>query len=253
MPYFLGGQVYPLLPEIQYHEALVSDTSIHTIEDEAGVSLALLEGNISNSGEIISATKLTDELLEIQNEAEDLTDVHVSDVLLGCFEGPVLVIRLQGDHFEDCEELPGIKLWRVTREQIEQRLAAAGISTIPNKLFITAEQAPVNSGGYQSPKHVIVLDPEAAEWLTTNPDFNAFGTSWYGSDFELDNEDRPVLEILSEQAVVYKRLALGHVPEGQYYLSGFPWHAVGHSNQPGSKSRISFLSVLYGDGELPVI
>ncbi|MCB0346687.1 MAG: hypothetical protein KDD66_16345, partial [Bdellovibrionales bacterium] len=107
-----------------------------------------------------------------------------------------------------------------------------GVDKIPEKLFLTAESAPLNELGMHDPNYILVLEPDAARYLTSFDKFNAYGTSWKSSDFEPGSRERPVHKILLKQALLFECLKLDHVPEGRYYLSAFALPLEGSSESP---------------------
>lgn len=150
-----------------------------------------------------------------------------------CFYGPVTVVRLPGSGWQPANASAETMLWTVSSDELIAGLErASGSSSIPDKLFLTADEAPRTRQGMHDPAYVLVLGEEAARMLVSNPGFNAFGTSWKSSDFQPGSRERPIHKILLKQAVLYECLKLDHVPEGQYFLSGYPLPLEGASESP---------------------
>lgn len=161
-----------------------------------------------------------------------------------CFFGLVTVLKLSASQWREVGGSPGTKLWRVSKEEVLQALEDLGGTTaLPDRLFLTASDAPINKYGFHDPNYVLVLEPESANMLVSNPNFVAYGTSWKSSDFEPGSRERPVHKILLKQAVLYECLKLDHVPAGEYFLSAFPIALRGASESP-------VLPVLYSKAEL---
>jgi len=150
-----------------------------------------------------------------------------------CFFGPVLHVKLRGAKWKAQNEAPNLHIWRVTAEELATEIKrVSGKASLPDKVIITSENQPLNQFGYHDPNYVLVLEPKAAELLISNPRFNAFGTSWKSSDFEPGSRERPIHKILLSKAVLYEYLVTWHVPEGEYYLVGFPLLIRGASEAP---------------------
>ncbi len=150
-----------------------------------------------------------------------------------CFYGPVCVLRLAGSAWTQVEGMDGIRLWRVSVQELAESIErVTGGQSIPTKVFITADEVPCNRHGFHDPNYVLVLEEEAAKLLVANPNFNAYGTSWKSSDFQPGSRERPIHKILLSQAVLFECLKLDHVPEGRYFLNGFPLPLAGASESP---------------------
>lgn len=149
------------------------------------------------------------------------------------FYGPVLVVQLDGAKWTATSKVPGHYLWEVGLEELKTALLrVSGVAEVPSKLFLTARDVPLTPDGFHDPRYVLVLSEAAAEWLVSNPGFNAYGTSWKSSDFKPGSRERPIHKILLRQAVLFECLKLDCVPEGKYFLSGFPLPLRGASESP---------------------
>ncbi len=166
-----------------------------------------------------------------------------------CFWGRVVVLRLRGGRWISVAGSAGsgngeLSLWRIERDELVQALVEAGFGeTPPDKLFITPDAVASTNFHSHDPNFVFVLSEAAASWLISNPNFNAFGTSWKSADFEPGSRARPVHKVLLRQAVLYEFLDLSTVPEGEYFLSGAPLRLSGASESPVTP-------VLFGLAEL---
>ena len=150
-----------------------------------------------------------------------------------CFFGPAVVVRLTGKKWRESATIASHFVWEVSLEDLQQAVErVCGSGVVPEKLFITAEDAPCGAEGFHDSKFVLILSVEAALWLTSNASFNAYGTSWKSSDFQPGSRERPIHKILLKQAVLFEQLKLQHVPEGTYFLSAFPLALAGASESP---------------------
>ena len=150
-----------------------------------------------------------------------------------CFYGKCLVLKLQDIEGEALDN--GITRFTVTPEAIKENLLRVTASeTLPEKLFITLADCPYTEDGFQDANSVLILNEESAELLMSNPEFNAFGTTWKSSDFMPGSRERPIHKILLRQAVLFECLNLQNVPEGEYFLSGFPLRLDGATESPAT-------------------
>ncbi len=149
------------------------------------------------------------------------------------FWGPTVVVRLEGEFWEEVQGDSQLRVWRVSKEQLQEACErVTGHGNVPSKVFMTTECATVTSDGFYDSRFILVLSTDAARWLVSSPDFNAFGTSWKSSDFEPGKRERPIHDILFSQAVLFEQLKLDMVPEGEYWLSGFPVYLAGATEAP---------------------
>ncbi len=139
------------------------------------------------------------------------------------FYGKVTVLKLEGNNWRPLGN--GQYLWEIKREEID-------LSVPPERLFIYPSSAPLTKDGYQDSNYISVLSIEAAEWLVSDGNFKAFGTSWKSSDYQPESRERPVHKILLSSAVLFEQLKLHHVPQGEYFLCGFPLCLEGASESP---------------------
>jgi arylformamidase len=139
------------------------------------------------------------------------------------FYGRVSVLRLGGNNWKQLKD--NQFFWEITREDLE-------ISTPPERLFIYPSSAPLTEEGYQHPNYISVLSKEAAKWLVSEGNFKAFGTSWKSVDYQPESRERPIHNILLKHAILFEQLKLHHVPQGEYFLCGFPLYLEGASESP---------------------
>lgn len=138
--------------------------------------------------------------------------------------GKALVVKMQKPNWQPVEGMKDHVVWRITREELQREIRRVGGDIHPEKILITVDN--------HSIQQALVLNEEAARWLTSNPKFNAFGTSWKSADFQPAFRERPIHKIIFSQAVIYECLQLQNVPEGTYFMSAFPLPLVGASESP---------------------
>ena len=102
----------------------------------------------------------------------------------------------------------------------------------PPRGFITLDQVDRSVSEPHHQKTVLVLTPEAAEWLVSTVPLVSFGTSSVSSDYQSGSRERPVHKLLLGSAVIYECLDLREVPEGRFWLTGVPLRLVGASESP---------------------
>jgi arylformamidase len=112
--------------------------------------------------------------------------------------------------------------WIITVDEIQDRMKALRLETLPNKVLISTNEHPVNEQGYHDPNYVLTLSQEAADFLISQEDFDLYGTSWKSSDFNPGSPERPIHNTLFQKALILENLDLKIVPEGIYFMSAFP-------------------------------
>lgn len=178
-------------------------------------------------GHIIQNGKTIDELIEQTPEI---------------FYGSVTVLNLKKPNFNPHQNAPHIQHWEVTLEELKNGLAHLNVSSI-RKLFLTFEGAKENF--FNDPKHALTLSVDAATWLTSEFDFNLFGTIWRSTDFQPGTRERPIHRILFNKGGILECINLTHVPEGNYFLSAFPIPLEGATESPTCP-------ILYTSSELKI-
>ena len=145
------------------------------------------------------------------------------------FYGPAVVVRLKDNNILRAGKMGHVSHWVISREELR---AAVGrvTSKHPEKLLLTYEGAPPDF--YSSLHQAMTLSLEAAEWLTSQPQFNLFGTIWRSTDFQPGSRERPIHKTLFRQAGIIECLDLTEVPEGEYFLSAFPIPLDGATESP---------------------
>jgi arylformamidase len=173
-------------------------------------------------------------LTHLESPAHTLKDGRRIDSFyrenISYFYGKTLVLKLEGNHFEDKGNL--IYHWVITSEQIKQRIKALRIDSIPDKVLISIDNYPKNNQGFHDPNYVLTLSQEAADFLISHPNFNLYGTSWKSSDFNPGKPDRPIHNTLFSKALILENLDLQDVPEGTYFMSAFPLPINDSSESP---------------------
>ena len=146
-----------------------------------------------------------------------------SEQWLHCFYGQAVVVKLTGKRWEKFNGDSGLFLWRVELSELRSEIErVTGSTEVPAKLLLTAAEVPLTKDGFHDSKFILVLSPQAAEWLAGSTNFSAYGTSWKSSDFEPNSRERPIHKILFRRAVLFEHLKLDHVPEGSYFFCAFP-------------------------------
>lgn len=159
------------------------------------------------------------------------------------FYGKACVVKLKAQSWVKQTDSK-ICLWRVGKDELLDGIErVTGKRDIPEKLFLSAEGVAITSDGFHDPNFVFVLSEEAARLLVSADRFNAFGNSWKSNDFQPGSRERPIHKILFEKAVLFECLKLDHVPEGEYFFSGFPLLLKGATESP-------LTAVLYRRDEL---
>ncbi|MBX7137076.1 MAG: cyclase family protein [Oligoflexia bacterium] len=231
MPYMLGGRISSAVPGLWGEGFGYRADEIYSLASAANNPKA---PPVNASFHILSPHSIThvDAASHIIGDGATI-ERYFSPTRQNCFYGPVTVAKLQGAGWREVAGATALKIWRVSKtELIAAVRVASGKDTPPNKLFLTVQGVPLNEHGYHDPNFIMVLEPEAAEWLVSNSGFNAWGTSWKSSDFEPGSSDRPVHKILLRQAVLYELLTLHDVPQGEYFLAGVPLLIEGGSESP---------------------
>jgi arylformamidase len=145
--------------------------------------------------------------------------------------GAAVVLKLKGNHYKDIGS--GIYLWEVTVTQLRQTLEVSlNGSSFPGKILLTTDFYPTNQHGFHDPNYVLILSQEAADFLTSLPTFNLYGTSWKSSDYKPGLSERPIHKTLFQKAAILECLDLQKVPEGIYFLVAFPLRIQGASESP---------------------
>jgi kynurenine formamidase len=166
----------------------------------------------------------------IVSRGSDVESYFSSDRVRSLF-GPITVLRIRGERWDSVSE--GQQVWRVAKEELIEAQRDLGLGELPpDRLFIAPATIPLNSFSWHAPDAAFVLQRQAAEWLTDNPIFCTFGTSWRTSDFEPGSRERPIHKLLLRQAAIFECLDLGEVPSGRYFLSAFPLRLAGASESP---------------------
>jgi arylformamidase len=152
---------------------------------------------------------------------------------MNSFFGETAVVKLTGEKWQRLETESKQWLWRISKNDLQEACYRIFSETkAPQKIFITAESAPITEYGFHDSQYILVLSEEAAQWLISIPGFNAFGTSWKSSDFEPSSRERPIHKILFSQAILFEQLKLDEVPEGIFWLSAFPLFLQGATESP---------------------
>lgn len=102
----------------------------------------------------------------------------------------------------------------------------------PKRLFVTLEDLPVDLNNMHDSNYALTLSEESAKWLLEGNDFCTYGTSWKSTDFKPGSRERPIHRLFLKKGVIYECLDLKNVPEGRYFLSGFPLPIKGASESP---------------------
>lgn len=142
------------------------------------------------------------------------------------FFGPATIIRLKGDRYKDIGD--GTYHWIVSKDELKESLDGK----IPAKLLLTTDHYVKNKNGFHDPNYVLTLSQEAADWLTSEPQFNLYGTSWKSTDYAPGSMERPVHKKIFKQAAILELLDLENVPEGEYFLNCFPLRIKDSSESP---------------------
>lgn len=132
------------------------------------------------------------------------------------FCGETLVVKLKGNRYP---------LWEITKEEL---VNAIGGADIPPKVLITSEDYPMNEDGFHDPEQVMILSPEAADFLVESG-VHLYGCTWKSSDFKPGSSERPIHKKLFKNGVVLENLKLDHVPVGKYFMVAVPVPVVGAS------------------------
>lgn len=149
-----------------------------------------------------------------------------------CFYGPAVVVRLGPPSWQPTNT-PGNVHWEISLDSLTQAVVrVTGRLAVPERLLVTPDQVPVTSEGEHSPSHAFTLSVEAAEWLSSEPNFKTFGTSWKSTDFKPGERVRPIHERIFRRAAIFECLKLNEVPEGVYFWVGFPLPLVGATESP---------------------
>ncbi len=139
------------------------------------------------------------------------------------FFGDCVVVKLKGSHWNKISTNENIYHWEVSLEQLKQGIYdAANSDSIPDRILLTAETAPILSNGFHDPDYVLTLSQEAANFLVNSESFKLYGTSWKSTDFQPKSRERPIHNTLFQKALIFELLILSNVPQGKYFLSAFP-------------------------------
>lgn len=160
-------------------------------------------------------------------------DAYFEGAALHKLYGPALVVKLQAPDWQPVPGTPGAFHFEVDAETLKAAVQrASGRSEPPAKLLLSLRDLPVDERGQHAPGHALTLSREAAAWLLTNAQFNAYGTSYKSTDFQPGRRERPIHDLLFTQAAILECLDLGAVPEGLYFLTAFPLRLAGASESP---------------------
>jgi arylformamidase len=150
-----------------------------------------------------------------------------------CFFGPAVVVKIAVLTWTPVAALPSHFVHRVGLNELKAAIErVTGLRQPPSKLLISADPLPTDRQGLHDPRYALVLDEEAARWLCSSDRFSAYGTSWKSTDFQPGSRDRPIHRLVFEKGVIFECLDLAPVPQGQYFLSGFPLPLKGASEAP---------------------
>lgn len=147
--------------------------------------------------------------------------------------GPALVLKLQEPEWRAVPGTPGAFHFEVPRATLAagvQRLT--GQATPPDKLLLSVAPLPRDAHGQHDPNYALTLGQDAADWLLSNPGFDAYGTSYKSTDFQPGRRERPIHEAIFTQAAIFECLDLAAVPEGVYFWVAFPLPLAGASEAP---------------------
>lgn len=149
--------------------------------------------------------------------------------------GKALVIKLKGNNFKPTDRAPNHWHWQVTKNELIHAVEKIlGSGKMPEKLLLAAEDTPLDEYMQHNQSYVLTLTSDAANWLTSNPKFNMYGTTWKSTDFEPGSRERPIHKIILKQAAIFELLDLTSVPEGEYFFVGSPLRLEGASESPAS-------------------
>ena len=163
----------------------------------------------------------------------DTVDAYFQPDRSQCFYGETLVIKLEGCKWQDVPGNNKLKVWRITRGELESAVyKLTGAKIPPTKIIEAPKDVALTNNGYHDPDFIFVLSVDAANWLIQNPAFNLFGTSWKSSDFEPGSRERPVHRILMQQALLLEYVVVSHVPAGKYFIVAAPLNLAGASESP---------------------
>ncbi len=144
--------------------------------------------------------------------------------------GEVLLLKLQNPRWT---EVAGQRHCAVDAAALRAEIRrATGAEAIPDKLILTLADLPQTAAGLHDPAHALSLTEDAADWLLSNPRFDAYLTSWKSTDFQPGSRARPIHRRLLPRAAVFECLDTRDVPEGRYFLSAFPLPLAGASESP---------------------
>ncbi len=151
---------------------------------------------------------------------------------LATFYGPAVVVKIAAPAWEPVAEDPGRFVFRVGAEVLRAALARLGVTAPPSKVLVSCDPLPVDASGLHDPNYALVLADDAAEWLTANPTFTMYGTSYKSTDYQPGSRERPIHRIVFRTGIAMELLDLAPVPEGTYFLSAFPLPLAGASESP---------------------
>ncbi len=226
MPYLLGGSITSQLKGLWGEGAPYQREVIYNLESDDPSTPP-----VNYSTHIIKPHSIPHVDVPRHIIRDGATVDHYFKHNLAPFFGSVVVVRLTGEF--KAEENQALTVYRFSAAELQERLlAVTGSEAIPEKLFVTAAKARFDIGGQHDPSQILVPSIEAANFLVSNPKFNAYGTSWKSSDYEPGSRERPVHKILLKQALLFECLKMDHIPEGIYFLSAFPLPLEGASESP---------------------
>ncbi|HEY9720533.1 MAG TPA: cyclase family protein [Oscillatoriaceae cyanobacterium] len=147
--------------------------------------------------------------------------------------GPALVVKLTSPEWQPVPGARDAFHWEVGVEALQPAVhRLTGEEFPPDKLLLTLADLPRDAQRQHDPRFALTLSREAAGWLLSNPNFNAYGTSYKSTDFQPGRRERPIHQALFTQAAIFECLDLAAVPEGRYFLVAFPLPLAGASESP---------------------
>jgi hypothetical protein len=151
------------------------------------------------------------------------------------FFGECLLLKFKNPKFVKVESLQGVFHWEITEEELRMKLFSLVKKTYSLKkiaITIDDEILPRNARDLHDQNYVVTLSIDAANFLISFKEFNAYLTSWKSSDFKPGKKERPVHDILFQKAVIFEYLNFVGVPEGKYFFNGFPLPLKNASESP---------------------
>lgn len=162
--------------------------------------------------------------LHTQKDGKSI-DLYYRD--LKYFYGKTKVVKFKNNNWNELQN--GLKQKIISLEELKNKLSD---NQDIEKLLISIENIELNEFGYHNPNFILTLSLEAAQYLSSLPNFNLFGTSWKSSDFQPGSSERPIHNEIFKKALILEYINLNNVPEGDYFLSAFPLNLQGASETP---------------------